>query len=478
MLRHMTNPTSGWDPVPVFGTWLNIDGSPKVGRVRFTMKERIVRTDGSVIYPAGGVLEVALNAVGGMVALFPANDDPDVLPRGWEIKVEEQFAGGASYNIAPTLAALTNIPPGINLAKVVLPPMVPSPLTAAFIKNTPGGLAGLDKDGDVTNGRGIKVGLQGLTGATGLTGSVGSIGPIGPVGPAGPAGTGAATTDASALTSGILAPARIGDASLLLVKLSTALQASVAKADTAIQGTDARLTDARTPVAHSQGIATITGLQAVLDAKVATPAGGTDGQALVKSGTTVAFATIAGGGTATTDASALTSGILAPARIGDASLLLAKLSTALQASVAKADTAIQGTDARLTDARTPVAHTQAVSTITNLQTALDAKVATPAGGTDGQALVKAGTTVAFAAIAPPTTDASALTTGTLPPARVGDGSVAAAKLTTTAQASLTKADASVTSMSGPIRLWARTAAQSFPTLAESVEGDYALVDNA
>lgn len=51
--------------------------------------------------------------------------------------------------------------------------------------------------------------------------------------------------------------------------------------------------------------------------------------------------TVTGGGSATTDASLLTSGILAPARIGDASIVVGKLSTAVQTSLGKADTALQ-----------------------------------------------------------------------------------------------------------------------------------------
>lgn len=45
--------------------------------------------------------------------------------------------------------------------------------------------------------------------------------------------TGSTTTDASLLTSGILAPARIADGSLVAAKLSTAVQTSLGKADAA-----------------------------------------------------------------------------------------------------------------------------------------------------------------------------------------------------------------------------------------------------
>lgn len=50
-------------------------------------------------------------------------------------------------------------------------------------------------------------------------------------------------------------------------KTSTAVQTSLDKADTSVQEGDSRLTNARTPTAHTHAVADVTGLQAALDGK-------------------------------------------------------------------------------------------------------------------------------------------------------------------------------------------------------------------
>lgn len=92
------------------------------------------------------------------------------------------------------------------------------------------------------------VGPQGPAGAAGAAGPQGIPGVAGAAGEPGPAGSSAtATTDASLLVSGTLAESRL-PASVVLT-------------------TDGRLSDARTPTAHSHAVADVTGLQTALDAK-------------------------------------------------------------------------------------------------------------------------------------------------------------------------------------------------------------------
>ena len=94
---------------------------------------------------------------------------------------------------------------------------------------------------------------------------------------------------------------------------------------------DARLSDSRTPTAHSHAISDVTSLQTTLD-----------GKAL--SSHTHAIANITG------------------------------LQTALDGKQASGSYVLTG-DSRLSDARTPTAHSHAISDVTNLQTSLDGKQA-------------------------------------------------------------------------------------------------------
>jgi len=88
---------------------------------------------------------------------------------------------------------------------------------------------------------------------------------------------------------------------------------------TAVITSDSRLSDARTPTAHSQAISTVTNLQTTLDGKAAS------------------------------------SHSHSPSEV--------------------TGTAVITNDSRLSDARTPLAHNQAISTVTSLQTTLDGKEA-------------------------------------------------------------------------------------------------------
>lgn len=199
-----------------------------------------------------------------------------------------------------------------------------------------------------------------------------------------------------------------------------------------VNATDAALRD-RASHTGTQGANTVSGLAAVA--------------------TSGAYADLSGRPTipaATTDASALTSGILPSARIADGSVAAGKLafdpatqaeldthtgSTANPHSVTKAQVGLGSVPNVDATARANHSGTQAVDTITGLASV----AATGAyGDLSGKPSIPAATT-----------DASALTSGTLPAARIADGSLTAAKMSgdVATQAEL---DAAVTALTASI----------------------------
>lgn len=105
-------------------------------------------------------------------------------------------------------------------------------------------------------------GLQGLQGPAGNNGAAGATGPQGPAGPQGEIGP-----QGPAGNDGAPASQAWGD---ITGKPSTFAPVIGSGAADAVAGNDARLTNARTPTAHTHAIADTTGLQAALDAKAAT----------------------------------------------------------------------------------------------------------------------------------------------------------------------------------------------------------------
>jgi len=177
-----------------------------------------------------------------------------------------------------------------------------------------------------------------------------------------------------------------------------------------VLGSDTRLTDSRTPIAHTHPLSALTQSSA------------TSGQVPQWNGT----AWVATTPTGTTDASALTTGTLPDARLSSNVVTLTGTQTLTNKSIssgqitglgtastkdipssgnASATQVVYGSDTRLTDSRTPTSHTHALSDLTQ------------SSATTGQVVTWNGT--AWAAATPASsTDASALTTGTLSDARL------------------------------------------------------------
>jgi len=234
-----TNPSTRWDPIPVWGWYYASPGVPAEGNIAFTVADRIRRTDGTAIYPGCAKVEVRIgDSVGqdgavrsavraGLLARdtaaaaaagvtfnaaawdaawdaaltaavftsYYASDDPDIIEKGYQVQVDERltipYGSGKTYFIQPMLSDLAKPVPGINLADVEVPPGSPNAPAPIYAKGQPGGVAGLDADGAVVDAFGVKVvagGTVGATGPQGPAGPAGVTGNTGPVGPAGPQG--------------------------------------------------------------------------------------------------------------------------------------------------------------------------------------------------------------------------------------------------------------------------------------------------
>jgi hypothetical protein len=209
----VTNPTTSWDLVPIWGIYLKGDGvTPIRGTLRLSFTQRVTRVDGRAIYPEGHVVERTIGdtstdpatrdrvraawraadqvragdafdgpawdarwnqlMAGAVFAAFPASDDPDIVQTGYQVKVEEKLEGGTGkvYYLTPLLSQLDALPPGINLGQVEVPPGAPSAPAPMYAKSVPGGVAALDADGDVVDARGEKLAAPGQVSVNGQEG--------------------------------------------------------------------------------------------------------------------------------------------------------------------------------------------------------------------------------------------------------------------------------------------------------------------
>lgn len=389
----MPYPINKWDLVPVYGVYMTAPGdTPVAGTVRFTLSQRVTRTDGRTIYPEGARVQVTIGAADQQDASvraavrsawraadqtaqgvgfdgaawdvwwdtivlpaavftgFPASDDPDISQRGWTVGVEEALTGasGRKYAIQPLLAQLETPIPGVNLGMVDVPPGSPTVPAPVYAKGVAGGIAALDADGDVVDAAGEKV------------------------------------------AGGLPEDATLADlAESTTVKYFTASEktklSGVATGATA-NDTDTNL-KARANHTGSQAISTVTGLQTALDAKATTAQG-------AKADTAVQPAAISAlvPNTRTIAGKALTADVsLVKADVGLGSVdntsdTSKPVSTAQAAAIAlKADdsavvkmTGAQSVAGVKTFSSAPVVPDAsfAIAKTTGLQTALDAKATT------------------------------------------------------------------------------------------------------
>lgn len=100
--------------VPVTGTYVDIEGNPIAGQVKFT--PRAVITDavyGQIII--SNTITATLDANGSFTAYLPATDDPSVTPTGFTYEVVESFTNGRTFDMAVAAVTIGSI----NLATVI-----------------------------------------------------------------------------------------------------------------------------------------------------------------------------------------------------------------------------------------------------------------------------------------------------------------------------------------------------------------------
>lgn len=84
--------------VPVTATYVDVEGNPIAGQVKFT--PRATLTDavyGQIIIK--DTVTVTLDNTGTFLVSLPATDDDDLVPYGWTYQVVESFPNGRTYDI-------------------------------------------------------------------------------------------------------------------------------------------------------------------------------------------------------------------------------------------------------------------------------------------------------------------------------------------------------------------------------------------
>ena len=93
----------------VEGTFVDFQGNPIAGQVKFTLDETLRNAIADqIIIPS--TITVTLDATGSFSIQLPVTDDPDLAPQGFLYTLEESFAGGRTYEIGFSLADVTATP--------------------------------------------------------------------------------------------------------------------------------------------------------------------------------------------------------------------------------------------------------------------------------------------------------------------------------------------------------------------------------
>jgi hypothetical protein len=84
--------------VTLTGTYLDLQGNPIRGQVRFTPRTATLDSAADVILIPSAIT-VSLDETGSFLVVLPATDDADLIPTGFTYKVEETFTGGRTFDI-------------------------------------------------------------------------------------------------------------------------------------------------------------------------------------------------------------------------------------------------------------------------------------------------------------------------------------------------------------------------------------------
>lgn len=144
--------------VEITGTYVDIEGNPVAGQVRFTPRATLLDPIYEQIIIASTV-SATLDSNGSISIYLPATDDPDTTPTGFTYQVEEAFVGGRTFDIAvpkDTVGAL-------DLATLV--PAVSSAGTASLYVSV-GQYNGINARLIVVEGYSTNIGTAAISGAT------------------------------------------------------------------------------------------------------------------------------------------------------------------------------------------------------------------------------------------------------------------------------------------------------------------------
>ena len=107
--------------ITLTGTYVDIQGNPVSGSVRFTPQTIIKDTDQNQII-VNQALTATLNATGEFSIVLPITDDTDVTPQPFAYEVEEIFTGGRTFFITlpvdtPDPQDIADLAPAVTTAE-------------------------------------------------------------------------------------------------------------------------------------------------------------------------------------------------------------------------------------------------------------------------------------------------------------------------------------------------------------------------
>ena len=126
-----TDFTRNWNTVPVTGRYLEIDGDVPEGLIVFTPAPARMIDAAALSTVIKSSYYIQLGADGRFRVDLPATDDPDVTPIPFTYRVEEQFAGGGTFNIEVPLVYADSGIDISNAAQVDENPGLPTTITRA-----------------------------------------------------------------------------------------------------------------------------------------------------------------------------------------------------------------------------------------------------------------------------------------------------------------------------------------------------------
>lgn len=148
-----------WSYVPIYGTWVWSDtGLLRPGTYKIISNAQVSSASGEAIFPKGvvkiGQLNVDEDDMYGVSFLYrtPAVDDPDIIPNGFQIRVEvvPEGAERVAFVLEPKLIMMDD---GLDV-RTAIDPSPPSPSQPTLLRGVPGGVAPLNANGQVENAYG------------------------------------------------------------------------------------------------------------------------------------------------------------------------------------------------------------------------------------------------------------------------------------------------------------------------------------